>query len=329
MHMWGEDTPVPMHLCHFGYGLGSFIAPQVVLPFLSLNQNDVTTVSSLSITTELDNSTHMSVPGLVRHAKLEIPFIIGASMTAAVSLWMLVYSLKGLPQGMETRTPTPLSLVMCSPKECGHGHSHKAVILLLLLMFYYTQIVGAEICFATFIFSYATQKDNPMNKPDAALLNTLYFGSYTTGRGVGIIVSRYISPDTMLMIYSFNSFISAIILTFFAYNNNIILWVFVIFSGFTLSINFPTGMVWANHHLNMNAMAVFVLILGAGLGGAAYQYSSGYLFQVHGPQSVLYIVLFSVTMVVIACLLMFSLAKLLNKTSNSSESEHHQEPVSI
>ncbi len=317
MHMWGEDTPVPMHICHFGYGLGSFIAPQVALPFLSSTPDDVTTISSL-MTTELNTYTHTSVGDLSR---IEIPFIIGASITAAVSLWMLVFFLKGLPQGMVARTQTPLSLEMCSPQVCGRGHSNKAIILLLLLLFYYTQIVGAEICFATFIFSYATQKDNPMSKPDAALLNTLYFGSYTTGRAVGIIVSKYVSPDMMIMTYSFISLISAIILTLFAYNNDVILWIFVILSGFTLSIHFPAGMAWANHYLNMNAMAVFVLIFGAGTGGAAYQYSSGYWFQVAGPRSMMYIVLFSTAMTMLAFILMFILAKLLEKKSKMFDIE--------
>ena len=39
MHMWGEQTAMPMHSLHFAFGVGALSAPQIARPFLGESQD--------------------------------------------------------------------------------------------------------------------------------------------------------------------------------------------------------------------------------------------------------------------------------------------------
>ena len=61
--------------------------------------------------------------------------------------------------------------------------------------------------------------------------------------------------------------------------------------GLFISIVFPNGMSWANLRMNMNSVAVMVLMVGGSCGGFIYQYTTGYLFENEGPRTLMYIML--------------------------------------
>ncbi len=326
MHLWGKDTPVSMHLYHFAYGIGSLIGPSIALPFLSPVETNSTSSFNLStalpvaplITTASPimatmNTTTQSIHDLSTGFQVWIPYTIAGVMTSSTTLGLLIFACIKSPAGLPQREASPLTLAMCSAHKCGKGRKLKAQLLLPMLMMYYFQLVGSEICMRTFLFSFATQKDDPLSLSSATLLNSLYFGIYCAGRGIGVVLAKWVSPDKMLLVYTAGAAISSVVLAILAYTHNTVLWVFTLSIGFFLSVLFPSGMSWANLHLQMNAMAVFVLIFGAGMGGATYQYMSGYFFQHGGPSGMMYVVMFSSTMTFIVFLIMQTTAWYMEK----------------
>ncbi len=311
MHLWGEDMAAPMHALHFGYGVGSVITPQIVWPFLSPEEEEQSsTVAPLTSTVYLYNT---SVSNKDELSRIEIPYAINGVITLAVTLIMLGFYIVGPPVGFPERQTTPMSLAMCSPASCGRGHSTKAVLLLVGLFFYFFHIVGGEVAFATFFFSYATDKDNHLSNSDAGLLNSLYFVAYTTGRGLGTLAAKFVATDSMMMVDSAASVITSIILAIFAYNSNDVLWSFTILTGFCVSILFPCGMSWANIYLNMNSISLMILLFGSNAGALAYNYVTGYMFETEGPQILMYVLVFYSIMFTTVYVLMYVIAKNMGK----------------
>ena len=67
------------------------------------------------------------------------------------------------------------------------------------------------------------------------------------------------------------------------------IWCGVSILGVSLSPVFPTCLSWANLHINLKGVAVAWAFAGSACGGALYQWVSGYLFEFHGPETVIYV----------------------------------------
>ena len=58
-----------------------------------------------------------------------------------------------------------------------------------------------------------------------------------------------------------------------------------------LSPVFPTALVWPNAYVEMTAVAVSVPYVGSAVGGMVYQYLIGFLFDKHGEETLMNVVL--------------------------------------
>ena len=58
-----------------------------------------------------------------------------------------------------------------------------------------------------------------------------------------------------------------------------------------LSPVFPAALVWANAYVEMTAVAVSVPYVGSAVGGMVYQYLIGFLFDKHGEETLMNVVL--------------------------------------
>ena len=300
--MWGEQTAMPMHSLHFAFGVGALSAPQIARPFLGESQDPdenellllthvqqkgllINLIDANNVTTQAPNGPSE----IVDDSSIEYSFMIVGVATCLFALVYLPFHFYGFPKGFPERQPTSLSLSMCSPSSCGRGSFYVGLIYLILLFFFFFHAVGGELAYSTYIYSFAVDKENPFSTDDAANLNTVFFACFTGGRGLGILISKFLSTDTMVLLDILVYVASSIILLFWGYENNIILWIFSGLTGLFISILFPAGMAWANTYLDVNGMLVMVLIVGANCGALTYKYTTGALFDSEGPESLMYV----------------------------------------
>ena len=300
MHMWGEQTAMPMHSLHLAFGVGALSAPQIARPFLGESQDPEEPVLSTHVQTkglltnliDANNVTTQTpnVPGkIVDDSSIEYSFMIVGVATCLLALVYLPFHFLGFPKGFPERQPTRLSLSMCSPTSCGRGSFYIGLLYLILLFFFFFHAGGGELAYATYIYSFAVEKENPLSTDDAANLNTVFFACFTCGRGLGILISKFLSTDTMILIDVLMYVPSSIVLLLWGYENDIILWIFSGLTGLFISIFFPAGMAWANTYLDVNGMLVMVLVVGANGGVLTYKYATGALFDSEGPESLMYV----------------------------------------
>ena len=299
--MWGQKAAIPIHSLHFAFGVGALSAPQIARPFLGESQDPDENNPALNhgYTGELDNqliygSNFTALAGnnsgnIVDDSSIEYSFMIVGIATCIFALMYLPFHFYGFPIGFPQRQPTRLSLSMCSPTSCGRGSFYIGLIYLVLLFFFFFHAVGGELAYATYIYSFAVDKDNPLTTDAAANLNTVFFACFTAGRGIGIFVAKILSTDTMVLLDVIMYIASSVVLLFWGYGNEVILWIFSGLTGLFISILFPAGMSWANKYLDVNGMLVMVLIVGANSGALAYKYTTGALFDSQGPESLMYV----------------------------------------
>ena len=91
-------------------------------------------------------------------------------------------------------------------------------------MFYFA-IVGGESTYYTNIFSYAICHAQ-MNPSKSAVLNSLFWAGFGSGRASGIFLTKYIQPTYYIMIDSVGVLVASILLVIFdGPGNENILWV--------------------------------------------------------------------------------------------------------
>ena len=299
MHMWGEQTAMPMHSLHFAFGVGALSAPQIARPFLGESQDQdenepvlLTHIQTKGLPINVNNVTTQASNGpdeIVDDSSIEYSFMIVGVATCLFALAYLPFYFYGFPKGFPERQPTKLSLSMCSPTSCGRGSFYIGLVYLILLFFFFFHAVGGELAYATYVYSFAVDKKYPFSTDAAANLNTVFFACFTGGRGLAILISKFLSTDTMILLDVLMYVASSIILLFWGYENDTILWIFSGLTGLFISILFPAGMAWANTYLDVNGMLVMVLIVGANGGALTYKYATGALFDSEGPESLMYV----------------------------------------
>ena len=305
MHMWGIKAAAPMHSLHFGFGLGALLAPQIARPFLSPDDNATDTQATYMLPglswpvhsmhsgyytmNTYANDSNDSPETNEDESRIEIPYSIVATFVLIFSFVVLAFYIKGVPKGFPMRQNHTRFRDMISPGSCTDGHKLFGVGLLTCLFFYFTQAVGGERAYGKFLFSFAIESDVQMSKDEASVLQSLFWLSFTTGRLLGIPLAKWIPIDAIIVANIIGNALTSTVLAIFAYDAETILWVFTCFMGFFISIVFPNGMSWSNLHLDMNSVAVMVLMVGSSCGSFIYQYMTGYLFENEGPQSLMYV----------------------------------------
>ena len=291
MDLWLEKAATPMHSLHFGFGFGAMLAPQIARPFISSNADD-------SLGASWENFTTIENPK-DSEARIAIPYGIVGIFILAFSLVVLAFQIKGQPKDFPVRQNNTSFKAMVNPGSCTNGHVLYSIALFSCLFFYFIQAVGGERAYGKFLFSYATE-DNYMTTDEAANLQTLFWFSFTFGRFLGIPLTKFLPLDVVIIGDVIGCIITSSVLALYAYDSPTVLWACTPFMGMFIGVVFPNGMSWANLKMNMNSVAVMVLMMGVSTGGFIYQYTTGYLFENEGAETLMYV------MFTFSILLMFS-----------------------
>lgn len=317
MHLWQENAAAPLMLTHFGYGLGSMIAPFIASPFISNtgSSNDTCTDPSenshgFSLWQQQEQRYALPLPTFFNgedDSRIQICHGIVGISVMVISLGHLYYVIRGPPKGFKVWKPSVTMTKIVSPASCAYGHFWYGLIILVLLCLYYAQTNGGQAAFSNFLFSFAVCSKLKFSSDDAALLNSVFFIFYTFGRLVGAFGARFISINVIILVSQLVCIFCVLLMALFAEENAILFCVLTCILGFFTSLLFPSGMAWANLHLNMNSMSVMVLLCGSSLGQIPYNYLAGFAFEEFGPNAVQWVALLGYGLSPIVFLLMYAL----------------------
>lgn len=174
------------------------------------------------------------------------------------------------------------------------------VILIVLLFLLY---VGLELGFGNWIYTYAlTLKLG--TTVTAAYLTSLFWGSFTLGRLLGVWVSTRMRAHTTILVDLIGCTISTIIIMVWK-ESSLALWIGTFGLGLSMASIFPNIMMLAGERMQITGAITGWFLVGSGAGGMLIPWLLGQIFAHTGPQ-LMTTVLLAVTLGIFTVLLIFT-----------------------
>ncbi len=194
------------------------------------------------------------------------PYRAMALIIAPVSFWILLQ-------------PSPSGLKAAS----GSVEAKVNPLLVGLLALLFFLVVGAEISYGGWVYTYAV-KLNLANETVAAYLTSLYWGSFTIGRLLGIPITIRVRPRTVLLVDVLGCLLGLLIVVFFPIPQ-VAIWIGTPIFGLSMASVFPTLISYAEHRMTLTGKVTSYFFVGSSLSGMVIPWVIGQLFELSWPAS--------------------------------------------
>lgn len=185
------------------------------------------------------------------------------------------------------RLPSPQNQ-QASEEDSSEGQTnYKLVALIALLLCLY---IGAEVSYGSWIYSYVLR----MNLGDenlAAYLTSIFWGSLTAGRLIGVPIAARFRPRIILLADLIGCFISIGIALIWSTSLAAIT-VASVCIGLSMASIYPTALTFAERRMKITGQVTGFLIVGGSSGGMIVPLLIGQMFESIGPRVMMFTILF-------------------------------------
>lgn len=189
LETWGRDNGPHLQALAFAFGFGAFLAPLLAAPFLHSRPSLNETTSVIEETSQLNSTDKITDVSPVKYA-----YLIIAVYVALVSLAFLVLCCCSRKSGGSS-TGTDSQKSEYAVRQERLCFRIQMLTLLFVFFFFY---VGCEVTYGSLISKFAIEMFG-WSKRYAALLNSVFWGSFAGGRLVAIFLARYFEPTHLLI----------------------------------------------------------------------------------------------------------------------------------
>ena len=189
-----------------------------------------------------------------------------------------------------------------SPPARATPEEHKAtplpVLPVAVMVLCFLLYVGAEAGYGNWIYTYAFKR-NLGTEITANYLTSAFWGFFTVGRLLGILISTRAKPLTILTM-DFTGCLASVGLILLFQESATVLWIGSILLGVSLASIFPTFLTLAEERMHVTGSMTGWFLVGGGLGGMLMPWLIGQAFVRAGPGAMIMIVLVSIALNVVA-----------------------------
>jgi FHS family Na+ dependent glucose MFS transporter 1 len=177
------------------------------------------------------------------------------------------------------------------------------LFVLLMSLFFFLH-VGAEFSFGGWIYTYAV-KSGLAGKESSAYLTSLFWGSLTAGRLLGVPLATVLKPRAILLmdLAGCAAGVGALLLWT---GTPAVLWIGTVLAGVSIASIFPTSFTFAGHHLHMNGKITAWFLIGASCGAMFLPWLIGQLFEPVGYRVTMGVILVDLLVAVSVILLLLN-----------------------
>ncbi len=216
-------------------------------------------------------------------------FWIMALLILPVALWIL-------------RQPSPSSLK--TDKDSPAAKVNSLLVVLLALLFF--MAVGAEISFGGWIYTYAVRLQLA-TETNAAYLTSLYWGTFTLGRLLGIPITMRLRSRTVLLVDVIGCALGVLVVLLFPVPA-VGVWIGTVIFGLSMASIFPTLISFAEHRMALTGQVTSYFFIGSSLSGMVTPWLIGQMFDSIGPQVTMLTILVDMVLalVILSALIVYS-----------------------
>lgn len=277
----GFDVNPYIQALHGAFGVGAFISPLIIAPFLRKSS-------------PIDQWHYAYwFIGL-----LHIPNVI----------WIAIYAIrnefcrkKTEEIKVETKEfiPEENTPEKEKPKETNKLSLRNLFILGLITVFLFLY-VGNESGYGAYLHTYATLHLN-YSKDIAAYLNSLFWASFAFGRMCGIPLSILLTPLQMIFSDLIGCIVSLALLTILN-KSKLVLWIGSVLFGLSVASIYPSAIAYTERHISITGKRMSVLVVGGAAGDAVIPLLIGSSFKSKQIGSLGFMII-SLSVVILASLL--------------------------
>ena len=190
---------------------------------------------------------------------------------------------------------------------------------LFCFMFLY---VGLEAGFGSLIFTVAVTGQLGFSKPTAAILQSVYWGTFCFTRMVSVTCALFsVRASVMIAGNLFGSFVASLIMTFYIHNA-LAIWIGSAVLGMSYASIFPTAMTWMSENAKATGKATAVPITAGTVGDITLPAVMGVMVAKVSPDSLIYFTFIGVIISAATAAVMF-LTACLQKRKLRSVTQHN------
>ena len=174
-----------------------------------------------------------------------------------------------------------------NPPKQAHTEEAKPVVFplvpvfLVVVMFLF--YVGLELGFGNWIYTY-TFKLGLGDITTAANLNSIFWGTFTLGRLLGIWISTRLRSQTILFMDILGCAIGIAVIMLWK-DSSAALWIGTIMLGLSMASVFPTFIILAGERMQVTGAITGWFLVGSGTGGMLLPWLLGQIFARTGPSA--------------------------------------------
>lgn len=208
------------------------------------------------------------------------PFLVGQILPSTGDVFWVyfIFSLICLPTAVWLWfLPEPPR--QTQTKERVSGSLPLVPVLLIVIMF--LLYVGLELGFGNWIYTY-TLTLGLGDISAAANLNSVFWGTFTLGRLLGIWISTRLHARTILLMDILGCAIGILVIMFWK-DSSAALWIGTILLGLSMASVFPTLIILAGERMRITGTITGWFLVGSGTGGMLLPWLLGQIFARTGP----------------------------------------------
>ncbi|KAL4221951.1 hypothetical protein ACF0H5_018002 [Mactra antiquata] len=260
--IWGSESAPFMQCVHFGFSFGGFIGPLIAEPFVApkdcIFKNstiETTTMANASIECEeVYGETHITYAFLIAGIialSAAIPFLVMYCLPSRYNLYVCTPYEQGTNQVQENEEKT-------MPKMSRFNKTVFVILLALLISDYACIEARFSSLLTTFLNDYLGWLTST-----GLHVTSLFWGMFAAGRLLGIVVTRFLSSESMIITY-----LIALALTFVAflfgamYNLDKLIWASSALAGLCMSVIFPSVFSWTAEKIVVSGAISSFYIIG-------------------------------------------------------------------
>ncbi len=253
LSIWrGSNSGPYMHFIHFTFGLGSFLAPLTVAPFLSKGDSDKTSnVSSTSVGSEMTIGTYYPLLG---------------SASLVIALGYLCFSWQGRGAGSKEAPKAEPTEASPLSEDSSKLSANAAVVTWVMVPFFFTY-VGTEVALSVFLPTFAVRSDLHLSKVEGAHLSALFWSAFALMRLLAVFAAIRLNPLVIMLLNLSVCLASTSVLALSAETSSLlVLRVCVGLLGFGMASVYATGLLWVERHFAVTAFMTSLFVVATSTG---------------------------------------------------------------
>jgi MFS family permease len=163
------------------------------------------------------------------------------------------------------------------------------MFLCVLIFLFYNLYTYVELIPIQFLTTF-TVKYLGFPVTDASMLLSVFYGCHFGGRILGIPVSAFLRPQTMMIIDLSLTAIAYLLLIAFVNTWPAIVWPSAALAGLGMATTFPTGVLWISEAIPVTGFVASLMVFGYAVGGMVGPLFVGRLFESSTPMWFVYVV---------------------------------------